>query len=75
MTRLVSKIYGMGPSAGDQEGAIARLWRMCRRSWVDFGTIVVKPAELPPELRAAMTDWANDQYGERRKPASGRGAA
>jgi hypothetical protein len=66
MTRLVSKIYRLGPSGRDDEGTFTRIWRMCRKSWVDFGTIVVKPAELPPELRAAMTQWANDQYGERR---------
>lgn len=66
MTRLVSKIYGMGPGNHDHDGAFARIWRMCRNAWVQHGTIVVKPSELPPELGAAMRAWANDQYGEGR---------
>lgn len=66
MTRLVSKIYSMGPRPVDGEGLAGRIWRLCRAAWVDQGTIVVKPHELPEGLRAAMTAWANDQYGERR---------
>jgi hypothetical protein len=66
MTRLVSKIYSLGPSPQDQDGAFARIWRMCRNAWVQHGTLVVKPAELPENLRQGITEWANDQYGERR---------
>ena len=66
MTRLVSKIYGLGPGTPDHEGAFARIWRMCRNAWVQHGTLVVKPAELPPQLGEAITAWANEQYGERR---------
>jgi hypothetical protein len=66
MTRLVSKIYAMGPGNRDDEGAFARVWRICKNAWVQHGTIVVKPAELPPELRAAMTEWADRQFGDRR---------
>lgn len=66
MTRLVSKIYSMGPQNVDLDGAVSRIWRLCRAMWVDQGTIVVKPAELPPHLRSAIEAWANDQYGERR---------
>lgn len=64
MTRLVSKIYQLGPSSSqDHEGAIGRIWRMCRDAWVRCGIIVAKPNDLPPELRAAMIEWATDQYG------------
>ncbi len=66
MTRLVSKIYSMGPRPVDLDGTVSRIWRLCRAAWVDQGTIVVKPSELPPELRGKMIDWANDQYGDRR---------
>jgi hypothetical protein len=66
MTRLVSKIYSLGPSPVDHDGAFARMRRLCRSMWVQNGTIVVKPAELPDHLRAQMTEWADDQYGERR---------
>lgn len=66
MTRLVSKIYSLGPQPVDLEGAMGRIWRLCRSMWVQQGTIVVKPAELPEELRQALTAWADDQYGERR---------
>ena len=69
MTRLVSKIYSLGPSPVDLEGATSRIWRLCRSMWVTQGTIVVKPAELPEGLRKAITDWADDQYGERRNGA------
>lgn len=66
MTRLVSKIYGLGPGNYDHEGAFARIWRMSRKAWRDHGTLVIKPKELPPELGAALTAWANEQYGEGR---------
>jgi hypothetical protein len=67
MTRLVSKIYSLGPRPVDLDGAVARIWRLCRSMWVQQGTIVVKPEELPDELRRKMESWANDQYGERRR--------
>ena len=65
MTRLVSKIYSMGPQTPDPN-AVPRIWRLCRAMWAQQGTIVVKPAELPEALRVPLTDWANDQYGARR---------
>lgn len=66
MTRLVSKIYSLGPRPVDLDGAVSRIWRLCRSMWVEQGTIVVKPSELPEGLRAGMEAWANDQYGVRR---------
>lgn len=67
MTRLVSKIYSLGPRPVDLDGAMARIWRLCRAMWVEQGTIVVKPCELPDGLRAEIEAWATEQYGERRR--------
>lgn len=67
MTRLVSRIYSLGPRTVDLDGTVGRIWRLCRAMWVEQGTIVVKPAELPDGLRAGIEAWANDQYGERRR--------
>lgn len=61
----ISPVYRHGVGEPDHEGMFGRVWRICRRAWVQHGTIVVKPEELPAELRAAMTAWANDAYGER----------
>ena len=66
LTRLVSAIYSRGPGNPDPDGAAARIWRLCRNMWIEQGTVVVKPAELPDGLREALTAYAEDQYGVRR---------
>ena len=66
MTRLVSKIYGMGEPARDHVGAVARIWRLSRDLWRDHGTVIVKPRDLPPDLGARLREWAEDQYGRGR---------
>lgn len=63
----ISPIYRLGPgSSPDPERAFARIWRWCRDLWVENGTIVAKPNELPDDLRKPMVDWANDNYGARK---------
>lgn len=64
MTRLVSKIYSMGPQTPDPQ-SVPRVWRLCRAMWAQQGTIVVKPSELPADLRGPMTEWADANYGAR----------
>ena len=44
----------------------SRIWRWCRDLWVEQGTIVAKPDELPEELRGPLVAWADETYGERR---------
>ena len=62
----ISPIYGFGRrSASNPDRACARIWRWCQELWVENGTIVAKPGELPDHLRQPMVDWANDTYGTR----------
>jgi hypothetical protein len=63
----ISPIYRLAqPDTPDPDRHFARIWRWCRDLWVQNGTIVAKPAELPENIRASMIQWANDTYGEHR---------
>jgi hypothetical protein len=63
----ISPIYRLGPgSRPDPERVFARIWRWCRDLWIEQGTIVAKPSELPDHLRGPLVEWANQTYGESR---------
>lgn len=63
----ISPIYRHGQQADTRDPleAWGKLESMRRKAWRDHGTIAVRPAELPHGLRAALEEWANDQYGAR----------
>lgn len=64
----ISSIYRMGEPATppDPERTFTRIWRWSRDLWIQRGTIVARPNELPDDLAQQLVAWANDQYGERR---------
>ena len=62
----ISPIWRQVPSAPDGERMFSRIWRWCRDLWVEQGTIVAKPSELPEHLREPLVAWATDTYGERK---------
>ncbi len=63
----ISSIYRLGAAAQpDPDRVFSRIWRWCRDLWVQNGTIVARPDELPECLREPMQQWANETYGERR---------
>lgn len=65
----ISPIYRLGQADAprDPEAIFARVWRWYRDLWVEQGTIVARPEDLPEHLRGPLVDWANEAYGERRQ--------
>lgn len=65
----ISPIYRMAAPTvpNDPEVVFSRIWRWCRELWVQRGTIVARPDELPEHLRGPMVAWAEETYGERRR--------
>lgn len=62
----ISPVYRMGKEAAPTgTEAWTRVEMLRRRLWRTTGTIVASPAELPAELRKAMTEWAERHYGHR----------
>ena len=64
----ISSIYRWGarPDEVDEMATHARLWSIRRTLWRKQGVIAVAERELPPHLREAMRQWADDTYGQRR---------
>lgn len=61
----ISGIYGMANADRSATPAdFGRIWKLCKGAWKDEGLLVVRPAEMPPELARDVTKWANETYGK-----------
>jgi hypothetical protein len=56
------------PDRPDPERAFAREFSMARRLYHSVaGIIVVWPRQLPPDLEKQLREWADNEYGKRKK--------
>lgn len=64
----ISQIYRLGECEAERDPmeSWGRIEMQRRRAWQEGGVIAVKATELPPDLGAQLTAWAEVQYGKRK---------
>lgn len=62
----ISSIYRLASDPVEQpEISFSRIWKVCRRLWVQTGTIAIRPEQAPEHIRADLVRWAEAEYGKK----------